>query len=88
MAQSKAVLASGVGGIRELVEHEKTGLLFKAEDINDFCAQATRLVQQSDLRRRLGEQGRETILRERDWKVLARRYQDVYDYALAAHKRR
>ena len=88
MAQSKAVLASGVGGIRELVEHEKTGLLFKPEDIDDFCAQATRLVQQSELRRRLGEQGRETILRERDWKVLARRYQDVYDYALAAHKRR
>ena len=88
MAQSKAVLASGVGGIRELVEHEKTGLLFKPEDVDDFCAQASRLVEQPDLRRRLGEQGRDTILRQRDWKVLARKYQDVYDYAVAARKRR
>lgn len=88
MAQNKGVLASGVGGIRELVEDEKTGLLFKPEDVDDFCRQATRLVQQPELRRALGERGRETILRERDWKVLARKYQDVYDQAVAAHQRR
>ena len=37
MSLKKAVLASNVGGHRELVEHERTGLLFQPEDIADFC---------------------------------------------------
>jgi PEP-CTERM/exosortase A-associated glycosyltransferase len=82
MALGKAILGSDVGGIRELVEPEKTGILFRADNVEDFCAQAERLLAQTDLRRKLGEQAREFILREKDWKVLAQRYIDVYDYAI------
>lgn len=90
MALGKAVLGSSVGGIRELVEHETTGLLFTAEDIPDFCSQAERLLRSVDLRRQLGINGREYILREKDWAVLAHNYQLVYRYALehpAGHRR-
>ena len=44
MSLSKAVLASGVGGHRELVQHEVTGLLFRPEDVEDFCVHAERLM--------------------------------------------
>ncbi len=80
MSLQKAVLASNVGGHRELVEHNGTGLLFRPEDISDFCDQAERLIGSPALRRQLGEGGREMILRDKDWKVLARRYQSVYEF--------
>src|SRR5271165_1329848 len=80
MSLKKAVLASNVGGHRELVEHELTGLLFRPEDVSDFCIQAERLISSPVLRQRLGERGREIILSDKDWKVLARRYQGIYEF--------
>jgi glycogen synthase len=80
MSLQKAVLASSVGGHRELVEHDRTGLLFQPEDIADFCHQAERLMGSAVLRRQLGHRGREMVLHDKDWKVLARRYQAVYDF--------
>ncbi len=85
MALGKAILGSDVGGIRELVESEKTGVLFRADDVEDFCVQAKRLLSQTSLQRKLAEEAREFILREKDWKVLARRYIDVYDFAIRNH---
>lgn len=84
MALRKPVLASGVGGIRELVEHERTGLLFQPEDISDFCRQAERLILSPSLRKSLGEQGREFVQRERNWSILAQRYQHIYEFVLSA----
>ncbi len=82
MALGKAILGSDVGGIRELVESERTGILYRADNIEDFCEQAKRLLSQTRLQRKLGEQAREFILREKDWKILAQRYIDVYDFAM------
>ena len=83
MALSKPVLASGVGGIRELVENERTGLLFEPEKPEDFCRQAVRMIASPTLRRQLGKQGRDFVVRERDWSVLARRYLDIYRFAFS-----
>jgi glycosyltransferase involved in cell wall biosynthesis len=82
MAQAKAVLGSDVGGIRELVEHERTGLLFRADDIDDFCKQAQRLIHDKSLRSELESRAREMILREKDWKILAELYLAVYEAAI------
>jgi PEP-CTERM/exosortase A-associated glycosyltransferase len=86
MALGKPILASDVGGIRELVEHEKTGLLFRAEDIQDFCRHARRLSEEEKLRRQLGERARQAAVQEKDWKVLVRRYERIYEFAIASHK--
>lgn len=85
MALGKAILGSSVGGIRELVKHEATGLLFRADDIDDFCRQAGRLLRQEELRRDLGVRAREEILQEKDWKIIACRYRAVYDTAIRNH---
>jgi PEP-CTERM/exosortase A-associated glycosyltransferase len=82
MSLQKAVLASGVGGMRELIESEHTGLLFAAEDVSSFCDQAERLLKSPALRTQLGQNAREYVLREKDWSVLARRYQHIYEYVL------
>lgn len=82
MALGKAILGSDVGGIRELVQPEETGVLYRADNVEDFCAQAKRLLSETSLQRRLGEQAREFILREKDWDVLAQRYTNIYDFAM------
>jgi len=81
MAQGKPVLASDVGGIRELFDGQPNCVLFRAEDVEDFCEQAERLLRDSNFRRELSEQGRWWVVSERDWKVLARRYATVYSFA-------
>ena len=80
MSLKKAVLASSVGGHRELVQHEVTGLLFRPEDVEDFCVQAERLIANPMLREQLGDTAREYILKEKDWKVLAQEYQRIYAF--------
>jgi glycosyltransferase involved in cell wall biosynthesis len=72
-----------VGGIRELVHDEDTGLLFRPEDIDHFCQQAARLLDSPSLRDELAERGRQFVLREKNWNVLAAKYAHAYAYAQA-----
>ena len=84
MALGRAVLGSSVGGIRELVDDENTGLLFAPENVEDFCRQASRLILDADMRHRLAQKAREAVLRERTWTKNAARYDDVYEFARKA----
>jgi glycosyltransferase involved in cell wall biosynthesis len=82
MALGKAVLGSNVGGIRELIEPEKTGALFESGDIDDFCRQATRLLQDQKLRRVLGRNARAKVCAESNWTTVTERYRKVYEIAV------
>lgn len=81
MALGKAILGSDVGGIRELVDSEVTGVLFKAGDISDFEQQAARLLQDPEFRNSLGARARQKVAAEKDWKAIARTYESVYAMA-------
>ena len=50
-------VALGVGGLTESVQHERTGLL--ADDVEGMAAHVRRLVEDAELRERLGSQARE-----------------------------
>jgi trehalose synthase len=56
----RAVVASAVGGIPLQVLHERTGLLVRS--IEGCAFQVTRMLRSADLRRRLGQAGREHVL--------------------------
>lgn len=81
MSLGKTVLGSNVGGIRELIDPEVTGVLFKAGDVSDFGRQAIRVLQDPEFRRLLGDRARQKVTAEKDWKVLARTYKSVYAMA-------
>ena len=83
MAMGKAVLASDVGGHKELIDNERTGMLFKAENSDDLVAQSVRLARDTTLRAELGEAGRRFVNNERSWAKLAERYVDIYSQLLA-----
>jgi glycosyltransferase involved in cell wall biosynthesis len=78
MAMAKAVLASDVGGHRELIQDEATGILFAADSQEALVNSATRAVQDSELRRRLGAAGRNYVATERNWPTLVQRYVKLY----------
>jgi len=82
MALGKPVLASNVGGHRELVQHDLNGLLFRAEDYRDFGVQAMRLIADPALRERLGNCAREFVQQKKDWSIVAREYVRIYEFAL------
>jgi PEP-CTERM/exosortase A-associated glycosyltransferase len=88
MAFGKPVLASSVGGIRELVDDERTGLLFEPGNVSDFCRQAERMITSSTLCQSLSARGRAFVEKERDWTILAKRYREIYEFVLATPRAR
>jgi len=78
MAMAKAVTASSVAALAEIVDDGETGLLFEKGDVEDLAAKLERLVLDSDLRKALGERAREWVIRERSWSAVARRVEELY----------
>jgi glycosyltransferase involved in cell wall biosynthesis len=62
MACSKAVVATSAGGIPEIVVDGVTGLLVPPRDDRALAAGVVRLLQDPDLRRRMGDAGRARVV--------------------------
>ena len=61
MAASLPVVATAVHGTPELVDDGVTGILAPARNVSALCAALRRLLDDGDLRRRMGEAGRRRI---------------------------
>jgi glycosyltransferase involved in cell wall biosynthesis len=61
MAAGRAVVASRVGGIPELVADGETGLLVEPGDADQLAAAVTRLLRDAGLRQAMGRAGRSRI---------------------------
>ena len=61
MACSLPVVVTNAGGISELVTHEANGLMSTPRDVNGIAEQLQKLLQDGDLRARLGAAARETV---------------------------
>jgi PEP-CTERM/exosortase A-associated glycosyltransferase len=87
MAQRKLVLASDVGGHRELIVDGKTGFLFKADDADSLVARLGDLLAARDDWERLRDCGRRYVTEERNWRNSVARYRGVYEPLLAERAR-
>ncbi len=65
MAAGTAVVASAIGGLTDIVEHERNGLLVPPGDAEALAAALDRLLADPAFSRRLGDQGRLTADRYR-----------------------
>jgi glycosyltransferase involved in cell wall biosynthesis len=81
MAMAKVVLASDVGGHRELIEDGRTGFLFKADDVSELVVRLRGLLDASDTWPVIGAAARRFVERERTWRAVAATYAQVYDRA-------
>ena len=62
-----AVIGTNVPGIREVIEHEKSGLLVE-ESVESLRSAILRLMDDEGLRIRLGKEARRQIMAENSWK--------------------
>lgn len=64
MASGLAVIATPVGGIPEIVHNEISGMIFPQRDPTDLANVLERLIEDRDLRRKLGENARVQMVEE------------------------
>lgn len=80
MAQGVPVLASDVGGHKELITHGRTGFLFEAENLDSLCAA---LIQCKTQNRPMDVifKAQNYILEERNWKKTTKPYEQIFKKA-------
>lgn len=79
MAQGRLVLASDVGGHRELIRQGENGLLFQADDAGALAESALDLLAHEERWPVLRAQARHYVETERNWPMSVARYQAVYE---------
>lgn len=58
MRAGVAVIGSNCGGVPEIITHEKTGLLFETENINDLVLQLSKIINNKELCKNLAREGK------------------------------
>lgn len=64
MMRGKPVVAFDVGGVKDWLEHEKTGLLIPVKDVQSFAQGLVHLLLNSEDRQLMGQNGRKKALEE------------------------
>jgi glycosyltransferase involved in cell wall biosynthesis len=78
MAMGKAIVASGVGQLAELLANRVNALLTQPGDSEEIATAILTLAGDEDLRRRLGTEARATCLAKCTWAHNARRFIQAY----------
>ncbi len=83
MAQGRVMVASDVGGHRELIRHGETGWLFEAGSAAALAAGVAALLERRQQWPELRRAGRDFVERERNWRASAARYRPVFEQLAA-----
>jgi glycosyltransferase involved in cell wall biosynthesis len=78
MAQGRLMVASDVGGHKELIQDGKTGILFRAGQAGDLASTVVGLLKYEPGWDNMKRNGREFVEAERNWPASVARYQGVY----------
>jgi len=78
MASGLCVVTSEVKALTEIVKHEVTGMQTVPQDPVSLADCLERLIYSPDIRRKLGDNAREWVARDRTWSHNAARYRDAY----------
>ncbi len=77
-SMKKTVIATDVGGSRELVVNGKTGLLVKAGDEKEMANAMNKLMENEDMAKRMGENGYKLVVDESNEEKVCREHINVY----------
>lgn len=84
MAQGRMMIASDVGGHRELIRDGETGMLFRAGDVGALAQALQAMYARRETWPQLAQQARRFVEAERTWARSVARYAGVYERVLAA----
>ena len=74
----KVVITADVGGIPEIIEHEKNGLLFQSENVEDLTRQIIRIYEDSTLASSLSENLYNKVLENYTVEKIIPQYEKTY----------
>jgi PEP-CTERM/exosortase A-associated glycosyltransferase len=86
MAQGRLVVASDVGGHKELIEHQKNGYLFKANDIDALATTILNVVDHPQDWEAICVAGRRYVEQSRTWALSVNHYKEVYPPLLTTER--
>ncbi|WP_062662758.1 glycosyltransferase family 4 protein [Aeropyrum camini] len=86
LSSGTPVVASRQGGLKDVVKHGKTGLLVKPGSSRELAKALITLLQDSGLRRKMGEEARKTVLEHYDWRKVVPKILKVYGYYMSARR--
>ncbi len=78
MAQGRLMVASDVGGHKELIQDGKTGVLFRAGHAGDLASKVVALLKYEQGWDSMKQNGRRFVETERNWAASVARYRGVY----------
>ena len=83
MLHGKAIVCSRIGGLPEIVEEGKTGLLFEPGNAEELAEKIRYLWERPKLCAKMGDAGREKALREYSQERYYEQLMDCYKKAIA-----
>ncbi|KKO49303.1 glycosyl transferase family 1 [Arsukibacterium sp. MJ3] len=86
MAQQGLVVASDIGGHRELIRHNDTGILFEPDNPDQLAVVLAQLLTNRDDWPRIKQNGRNFVAAERTWQHTVAAIMPVYQQVLSAKK--
>jgi glycosyltransferase involved in cell wall biosynthesis len=84
MALEKPVVASAVGGLKEVITNRSTGILVPDHDPAALAAALLSIIHNPSYRDLIGKQAREFIIREMTWDHVADKTLHIYEKVLAS----
>jgi glycosyltransferase involved in cell wall biosynthesis len=84
MASGKAVIASGVGQLAEVIQDGSNGLLVPPGDVAAMAAALAKLIGDPALRSRLSQQAREDAVQKHSWETFISRLECLFAAVMAA----
>jgi glycosyltransferase involved in cell wall biosynthesis len=70
----KPVICTKVGGIPEMMQDEKTGFLVKEGKPDDVIKKLSILLENSDISKKMGKEGRQFIINNFNWDIIAKKF--------------
>jgi glycosyltransferase involved in cell wall biosynthesis len=82
-AWARRVVFTRVGGLPAVVRENETGLIVGRDDVAALAAALQRLIDDADLRGRLGRNGRSWVAQRYEWRACVERMLQTYRDVLA-----
>ncbi|MDH5561841.1 MAG: glycosyltransferase family 4 protein, partial [Deltaproteobacteria bacterium] len=79
MAMEKPVVASDIGGHRELIRDGETGVLFQAGNVESLAQTLEELLRNPERVQQLVKRGKVYVIKERSWEKIVKSYSFIYE---------
>lgn len=86
MAAGKAIVATRIGQIAEVIQEGRNGFLFDADNSEELCGKVKALILSSELRQRMGHNARKDAEREWNWDRVAQKMNHIFGEVLNKRK--